>query len=262
MQGISMESIQENPGSLLENLNASNLRLSLFLNHLFLFLIPSIIYGLYFYKKRFFQGLDLGKSPTSLGILFGLLLILFAYPLVTFAHYINSLLPLADWMVQAEQDVSATLKKILDGNSTAMIFVNVVLIALMPAIGEELVFRGILQKNIARIFKNGHIGVWIAAIIFSLIHFQFEGFLARMMLGAIMGYGYYYTRNLWVPILMHFMNNFIPVIAFMVAGEDLTDASQLEEEFKWWTILVSLLGVPALIYFYNKYNGGKETSRT
>ncbi len=262
MQGLSMESIQEDPGSLLQKLNAGNLRLSLFINHLFLFLLPSVIYGLYIFKKDFFQGLDLHKKPAILSISFGLLLILFAYPLVTLAHYINSILPLADWMIQAEQDVSATLKKILEGNNSFMILVNVLLIALMPAIGEELVFRAILQKNIAKIFKNGHVGVWIAAILFSLIHFQFEGFLARMMLGAIMGYGYYFTRNLWVPITMHFVNNFIPVVAFMVAGEDLTDTSQLENGVEWWTILVSILGVPALIYIYKKYNGGKETIRT
>lgn len=254
IEGISLDEIKENPAIMMEKLSPSGIRLSLLIQHLFLFILPAILYGFYIFRKNGLVGMDLGKSPHVMNILLGLVLLLVAYPLVNFVHYINSLIPLADWMVSSEAQVAETLNKILNSKSPFVLVINILLVALMPALGEELVFRGILQKNLSKILKNPHFAIWLAATIFSGIHLQFEGFFARIMLGAIMGYSYYFTRNLWVPIIIHFMNNLIPVLAFMILGKDLTETTNIQNEFSWISLIIPILGVPALIYLFLNQN--------
>src|SRR5690606_18849509 len=92
------------------------------------------------------------------------------------------------------------------------VFYTIIIIAVIPAIGEELLFRGVLQTEFHKMTKNGHLAVWIAAAIFSFIHFQFYGFLPRLFLGAILGYIYLFSHNLWLPIFGHFANNAFGVL--------------------------------------------------
>lgn len=80
-------------------------------------------------------------------------------------------------------------------------------IAVLPAIGEEFIFRGLIQNELHRGSKNIHVAVWVSAILFSAIHIQFFGFVPRMLLGALFGYLYYWSGNLWIPIIAHFFNN-------------------------------------------------------
>ena len=90
--------------------------------------------------------------------------------------------------------------------------VNLLMIGMLAAIGEELLFRGV----ILRIFKdwsgNTHVAVWISAILFSALHLQFFGFLPRMILGVVLGYLFVWSRSLWVPVITHFINNTAAVI--------------------------------------------------
>jgi len=79
---------------------------------------------------------------------------------------------------------------------------------------------------------------------------QFEGFLARMTLGAILGYSYYFTRNFWVPVMLHFLNNLIPLLVFVYMDVDLTATDDPTNQFSWISLLISILGVPAIIYLY------------
>ena len=88
---------------------------------------------------------------------------------------------------------------------------NLLVIALIPAIGEELTFRGVMQQALTR-KCNPHVAIWLSAFIFSFIHFQFYGFLPRMFLGLILGYLFYYSGSLWTSILMHFINNGTAVV--------------------------------------------------
>ena len=85
--------------------------------------------------------------------------------------------------------------------------VALVVVAVVPAVGEEVLFRGILQRNLTRWTGNVHAGIWLAAILFSAIHVQFLGFVPRMLLGALFGYLYVWAGNIWIPILAHFVNN-------------------------------------------------------
>lgn len=85
--------------------------------------------------------------------------------------------------------------------------IGILVIAVLPAFGEEIAFRGMLQPAMARFTGNIHIGIWVTAILFSAFHFQFLGFVPRVMLGVLFGYLAAWSGNLWLPILAHFANN-------------------------------------------------------
>ena len=163
-------------------------------------------------------------------------------------------------MTANEQNVAEMLNKIIISDSYIVLVLNILLISLMPAIGEEFVFRGITQKNLGKILKNGHIAVWLSAFIFSLIHFQFEGLFARMGLGAIMGYSYYYTRNFWIPIILHFINNLIPLLALAILKEDITDVNKFDSGFNWYLLILPLIGLPIIYFLFKNYNGQRNIS--
>jgi hypothetical protein len=88
------------------------------------------------------------------------------------------------------------------------------MIGIIPAVGEELLFRGIIQRVLIQWTRNKHLGVWIAAILFSALHFQFYGFVPRALLGVMFGYMLIISGNLWLPVIAHFINNTVAVIAY------------------------------------------------
>jgi len=101
------------------------------------------------------------------------------------------------------------------------------MIALLPAIGEELLFRGVIQRIFIRWTKNSHWGIWIAAILFSALHMQFYGFIPRLLLGALFGYLLVWSGSMWLPIAAHFVNNAVAVI-----GMYMIDKGTINPEFE------------------------------
>jgi hypothetical protein len=92
------------------------------------------------------------------------------------------------------------------------------MIAVLPALGEEFLFRGVLQRLFIEWTKNRHFGVWIASFIFSFIHFQFYGFIPRFLLGLYFGYLLVWSSSIWVPVVAHLINNGFAVIYYHFAG--------------------------------------------
>ena len=121
---------------------------------------------------------------------------------------------LETWMKSAEEEASQITELILNTKSFPTIVLNVLVICVVAAICEEFMFRGLLQTLFGRVFRNPHVLIWTIAILFSAVHFQFYGFITRMLLGAWLGYLMYYTKTIWIPVLAHFTNNFITVAAY------------------------------------------------
>ncbi len=118
------------------------------------------------------------------------------------------------WMKRTEAAAMELTIDFMRMDNPIDLWINLFMIALLPALGEELLFRGVIQKYLSQIWKNIHIAVWLTAIIFSLLHFQFYGFIPRMILGAYMGYLLVYSKSIWVPILAHFINNGTAVVYY------------------------------------------------
>ena len=113
------------------------------------------------------------------------------------------------WMRMQEDAAEQLTEQFLRVDTLGGLLVNIGLMALLPAVGEELTFRGVVQGMFTR---NKHVAIWATAAIFSFVHMQFYGFLPRMLLGAMFGYMLWWTGSLWVPMLMHFVNNCAAVV--------------------------------------------------
>jgi len=201
-------------------------------SHMSMFFIPAFIFMWLFYRRP----VSVARSssfPSIKQIALGLLIIILVQPLVSLVSEWNSNLHLPDSMQNLENAIRSTEESIgrlttafLKTNSFIGFLYNLLLIAVIPAIGEEWLFRGVIQKELKRWFKNAHVAIWLTGILFSLIHFQFYGFFPRIILGVLLGYLFVYSGNLWVPIAAHFLNNAMSVGAVYFFGTDITDTSQ------------------------------------
>ena len=128
-------------------------------------------------------------------------------------------------MQQMEEMAGDLTERMLQVDTIGGLLFNLLIIALIPAIGEELTFRSVIQQGLVKVFKNPHVGIVLAAAIFSFIHFQFYGFFPRMFLGILLGYLFYYSGSVWVSILMHFINNGSAVLIAYLEYKGLTETS-------------------------------------
>lgn len=140
--------------------------------------------------------------------------------------------PVEQWM-RSQEDLAQQLTQNMIGDGTPQLLaINLIVMALCPAITEEFFFRGALQRLIGKWNSNPHFVIWSAAILFSAFHLQFYGFIPRMLLGAYLGYLLLWTRSIWIPVFAHFINNATAVIGMsdknlresaLVTGEIPTD---------------------------------------
>ena len=133
------------------------------------------------------------------------------------------------------------------------------MVAVLPAIGEELLFRGIVQRMFVRITKNIHWGIWISAILFSAMHMQFYGFIPRMLLGALFGYLLVWSGSMWLPILGHFLNNGIAVVAtFLIHNKQLSPEVETygSTSDSYFAAVASFAIIVALLLMIKRNNSG------
>jgi hypothetical protein len=119
----------------------------------------------------------------------------------------SSLQWLEDWMKTSEEQAARLTDALLQMPTFGSFLFNMLMIAVLPAVGEELVFRGLFQRLFKEWLGNAHLAILLAAFLFSAIHMQFYGFIPRLVLGLILGYLFYFSGSLWVPILAHFIQN-------------------------------------------------------
>ena len=159
------------------------------------------------------------------------------------------------WARDAEDKTAQLTKLMTSFESTGDLIIGLIVIALLPAIGEELVFRGMFQNEFFRGTGNIHVSIWMSAIIFSAIHFQFYGFLPRLLLGALFGYLYYWSGTLLVPMFAHFFNNAFGVIMIYLYRQEITELN-VEENVAaplQYVILNAALTVGLLYYIWRHY---------
>lgn len=155
-----------------------------------------------------------------------------------------------EWAKEREDLAAAFTKFFTTFNSTGDLMLGLLVIALLPAIGEELVFRGMLQPEFYRASGNQHAAIWITAIIFSAFHMQFFGFVPRLLLGVLFGYLYVWSGNLWLPILAHFVNNGFSVLMMYLYQKGIIDLEVESTEAAPWPVVVSFTLVFAALLFY------------
>ena len=173
--------------------------------------------------------LGVTKKPSSQQIVLVLMLLLVAIPFINWMMMANNLMELPasmkgvqDWMKEMEDNAGQITNLLVKTSSIGGLLFNVFLMAVIPALGEEFLFRGVIQKLFKELSGNIHVGIILSAILFSAMHMQFYGFLPRFALGAMLGYLMFWSGSLWLPVIAHFINNFLAVIsAWAVANGSL-----------------------------------------
>lgn len=223
-----------------------------------LFVLPAFVIG-YLHSKKTFKYLSFNRiNPRSL-ISLTFFVFVFSIPIISYTGYLNSKLVLPEWMSgienwmqETEDRAKAATMVLLKMDSIGALLFNLFMIAIIPAIGEELIFRGVFQKIIGNWAKNMHIGIIISAFLFSAMHFQFYGFLPRLLLGILLGYIFYWSGTIWIPILGHFINNAAATISYYFAGDQVMESG---ENFATDTLPylgISLALVTMLIFTFYK----------
>ena len=148
---------------------------------------------------------------------------------------------LEEMMRQMEESAKVLTERFLNTSSVGMMLVNLLVMALLPAVCEEMMFRGWLQRVLGK-SVNYHTAIWVSAFVFSAIHFQFYGFIPRMLIGAALGYLYYYTGSLWAPIVTHFTNNAAAVVTAFLTYNGYTsiDFDLIGTGDTWYLSVVSV----------------------
>jgi len=212
--------------------------------------------------------LYLNKSFDGSSIILVVVLMFFASPFINFLGEINSSMQLPEWMSgvetwmkNAEEKAAELTEAFLKVDSIGGLFFNVFMIAILPAIGEELLFRGVIQRIFTRMTKSNHWGIWISAILFSALHMQFYGFIPRMLLGALFGYLLVWSGSIWLPIFAHFLNNGLAVVAMYLIDKKMLNPEVENfgsESGTYYAAALSILLVGVFLYLIKRQNSGNE----
>lgn len=132
--------------------------------------------------------------------------------------------------------------------------INILIVAVVPAVAEELFFRGVLQQLIKEASKSSHLAVWMTAVLFSAFHFDITGFIPRVLLGALLGYVFLWSGNLLVSMTGHFINNAAQVVLVYLfqTGNISYDASGDEPTPFYITVIFTLAMIATIYFFYKK----------
>ncbi len=247
--------------------NVAYLRYFQLLQSIGIFIIPPIFFTWYYHLnfKSYFQ---FNQRINITALLITIASILLIQPFISYSGYLNYQIHLPEfmsgietWMIQQEKATLEATKILMQNRGATDVFINLIVIALVPAIGEELLFRGSIQPLFISIFKNKHTGIWLTAIFFSAIHMQFLGFFPRMFLGALFGYLVVYGRSITLSIIAHFINNMSAVLLYTMYQNNNISENPLEmtdesPNIAW--AIISILGVILLTYGLKKFYYEKE----
>ena len=243
-------------GSITDPGLVSKLKYLQIVNQFAIFIVPVILFAL-FSGMPVHKYLKLHRRLPWLLMLLAVAIILLALPLINWLGEVNAALKLPQslagveqWMRDSEAQATVLTKAFLGTVTVSGFLVNLLMIAILPAIGEEIFFRGVLQRVFAEWFKNIHVAVFITAFIFSAIHFQPYGFLPRFLLGLFLGYLFYWSGNLWVSMLIHFINNGLVVVVAYISALGYADINfeTFGSTQNGLILLMTALMVSALIF--------------
>jgi len=189
----------------------------------FIFLVPALL-AAWLFSENTVNYLRADARPSGITLLLVLCSLGMSIPIMNVLSNFNSGMDLPVWLdsierrIRVMEESAGRLTELfLAGHHTRDLVLNMIMIAILPALGEELLFRGLFQRLFVEWTRNNHLGIWIAAFVFSFIHFQFYGFLPRFLLGLYFGYLLLWSGSIWVPVTGHFINNGLAVIYYHYA---------------------------------------------
>jgi uncharacterized protein len=220
------------------------------------FILPALLFG-YFSSPKALPYVGIRRSISPLLIALSIILLLCVQPLVAWLGHLNSIVNFGrfqKFLQDTEAVYNRALEVFLQMNGPLDLVINLFIMALLPAIGEELFFRGALQKALLRLTNIPVVAILISSIVFALLHGTFFKLLPIFTLGVLLGTVYHFTRNLWYTITIHFLNNAMAVMAvyFSKRNETMNKIANDSISAPLYSALLSLIIVIAIIYFIRK----------
>jgi len=254
-----------NDYSSIENINT--IKFFQIIQSIGLFIVPAIIAGYFFHGNLKYLGVLM--RPGLFSVIMACVIIITAQPFINWMLQINEMLKLPEflsglenWMLESEKSRIEITEIFLDVSTVSGFVVNIIMFGVIAAVGEELIFRGLLLKLFNEWVKNIHVAVIITSILFSALHVQFYGFLPRLMLGIFLGYTFVWSRSLWVPIVAHFINNASAVTIYYLVNNnfikgDAETAGSIDNNFLLITSIIVLSVFIYSVYYFEKKRGEK-----
>jgi uncharacterized protein len=235
------------------SMSVNFMRWAQLINSIVVFVLPVAILALVFRsdKLRFF---NLHNSINAKQTVNVVILFVIAIPIVGLSSYLNKAildLPALNafkiYNNVIEQSLETMAKTFFSDKSISGLISNIIVVAIGAAVTEEIFFRGTLQRLFHENIKSIHLSVWITAILFSAFHMQFSGFIPRMILGALLGYIYIFTGNLWLPIIGHFVNNALGVIGNHFNITQLSDTESMKPNATLYLVATVCIGITVFL---------------
>jgi membrane protease YdiL (CAAX protease family) len=206
-----------------------------------MFFAPAILFS-YCTTKKWFSYSAVGEMVPVKFVGYVLILSLLILPVVACLSYFNeqitfpeSMQNIEEWMRKMEEVNKLALRALTANSTLSILLLNIVVMAIFPALFEEFLFRGALQPFFTKWFKNKRVAILVTAFIFSAIHFQFYGFIPRFLLGIYLGYLLVWSKSLWLPIVAHFMHNSVTLILDYGAQQQGIDLETIEPgQIQWF----------------------------
>jgi len=237
------------------------------------FLLPALLMA-YLWSEKPMQWLHLDKTASPRINLLAVAIMIVAIPAINLLAHWNEqlslpafLAPMEATMKAMEEKAAALTEQFMQVDTIGGLLLNLGLMALLPAVAEEMSFRGVLQglftspNGEEATHRRAVTAIWASAILFSAMHMQFYGFIPRMLMGAMFGYVLYRTGSLWMPILMHFTNNAIATIGYYIVyqkGIDPDSINAIGTNDTLWLGIGSLCATGLLLYYLAKQCSGRS----
>lgn len=261
----SKDSLEKQVQNILRPENATALRWSQTLGTIFMFLLPVVLYARICHVKAM-KHLGFRNTVNWKQAALAMLIMLASLPGVDLLQELTRMLPWSKETLQkftaAEDMYFKTVAVIARMDNLWDYIISVLVIALVPAIVEEVLFRGGVQNLLSRWFKMPIVAIAITSILFSAVHGSYLGFLSRFALGFVLGWMYYRTGNIWLNILAHFFNNAAAVTQLYLLSKPgkPIDPALMDTHAPWWLGLVSTVILIGLLIAFDKV-GKKEIDR-
>lgn len=220
-----------------------------------MFLLPALIFTQVM-RYRLGDFFKINTSPKLLDVLYAVIIIIAGGIFINLIVFLTKMIPLPESLASLRHTQEATEKLIqafFSKNSWTHFAILLIVLAALPAIAEELFFRGVIQTLLQRTALGATGAIIISSLSFSLMHLEFDNFFAIWFMGIVLGYLYFITQNLWISIIAHFINNALMIsmkYAFMngLLSKDFSESNDIAIPYTLGAGIIMFL----LLYYLSK----------
>jgi len=228
-----------------------------------IFILPPVV-AAFLFSFHPNQYLKIENHPSWFSFVIAGIIMIASLPIIDWLLQLNEMLQLPElfnsmehWMKKAEESRNEITEAFLNVDSVTSFAFNIFMFGILAAVGEELLFRGLIQRLFSEWLKNNHWAVIITALLFSALHMQFYGFLPRFVLGVFLGYLFVWTRSLWIPIFAHFVNNASAVTVYFLYKRGIInvnpeDFGSVDSHVFFWGSVLLVFGLLLIMYLKEK----------